>query len=114
MPKDHNGPDMETCHESTYRCSRIGRADRGSYVLCDRERCPGVPGELGIRLQRLLTADAVTNRRSERAQIAAFACKRPAEPAARRGLHIQIRAARAAQAKFRTIKVCPKDFARIR
>jgi hypothetical protein len=48
---------METYHEGTYRCSRIGHADCCPDARSARERGPDVPGELLIRVQRLLTDD---------------------------------------------------------
>ena len=49
---------METYHEGTSRCSRVGHADCRPDVRSVRERGPCVPGELLIRVQRLLTEDA--------------------------------------------------------
>jgi hypothetical protein len=43
----------EMCHEDVYRCSRLGRADCHPDV-CACECGAGVPGELVIRLERLL------------------------------------------------------------
>jgi hypothetical protein len=49
-----DGPQKEMCHEDPYRCSRLGRADCHPDVHPACERSPGVPGELLIRLERLL------------------------------------------------------------
>jgi len=46
---------METYHEGSYRCSRIGHADRCPDA--PRERGPNVPGEFLIRVERLLIDD---------------------------------------------------------
>ena len=54
---EDDGPNMETYHEGTYRCYRVGHADCCPDVRSVRERSPDVPGELLIRIQRLLTDD---------------------------------------------------------
>jgi hypothetical protein len=46
---------METYHEGANRCSRVGHAD--CCPDAPRERGPNVPGELVIRVERLLTDD---------------------------------------------------------
>ena len=50
-----DGPNMETYHEGANRCSRVGHAD--CCPDAPRERGPNVPGELVIRVERLLTDD---------------------------------------------------------
>jgi len=45
---------METSRENAYRCSGLGRADRGADLYTGRKRSPCIAGELVIRLQRLL------------------------------------------------------------
>ena len=47
---EDDGPNMETYHEGTYRCYRVGHADCCPDVRSARERGPGVPGELLIRI----------------------------------------------------------------
>ena len=47
---EDDGPNMETYHEGTYRCYRVGHADCRPDVRSARERGPGVPGELLIRI----------------------------------------------------------------
>jgi hypothetical protein len=55
MQKDGSSVEnMEMCHEDAYRCSGLGRADRGADLHPERERSPDIAGELVIRLQRLL------------------------------------------------------------
>src|SRR5262249_57017998 len=49
-----DGPNMEMYHEGTYRSSRVGHADCGPDIRSPRERGSDVPGELLIRLERLL------------------------------------------------------------
>ena len=46
---------METYHEGSYRCSRVGHA--GRCPNAPRERVPNVPGEFLIRVERLLIDD---------------------------------------------------------
>src|SRR6266480_2480015 len=46
---------METYHEGSYRCSRVGHAD--CCPDAPRERGPNVPGEFLIRVERLLIDD---------------------------------------------------------
>jgi hypothetical protein len=46
---------METYHEGSYRCSRVGHAD--CCPDAPSERGPNVPGEFLIRVERLLTDD---------------------------------------------------------
>src|SRR5262249_39095398 len=52
-----DGPNMEMYHEGTYRSSRVGHADCGPDIRSPREHGSAVPGELLIRLERLLTND---------------------------------------------------------
>src|SRR5262249_47089089 len=52
-----DGQNMETYHENTYRSSCVGHADCGPDIRSPRERGSDVPGELLIRLERLLTND---------------------------------------------------------
>jgi len=47
---EDDGPNMEMYHEGTYRCFRVGHADCCPDVRSARERGPGVPGELLIRV----------------------------------------------------------------
>ena len=51
-----DGKTMETCHEGPRRCSRARHADCRADARSARERSPGVPVELRIRVERLLTA----------------------------------------------------------
>src|SRR3989442_268556 len=46
---------METYHESLDRGSCVGHAGCHSHLHSERERRPGVPGELLVRFERLLT-----------------------------------------------------------
>ncbi len=41
---------METHHEGTYRCTRVGHADCCPHVRSVRERGPNVPREFLIRV----------------------------------------------------------------
>jgi hypothetical protein len=75
---------METCHEDAYRCSRLGHADCGADVHSARERGPDVPGELVIRLQRLLIERTESDHKSEMADrivVCEAAGHEPAAPA---------------------------------
>ncbi len=45
-----DGPNVETCHEGAFCCSRLGRADLGPDVHPARERGADVPGELVLRI----------------------------------------------------------------
>ncbi len=47
---DDDGPNMETYHEGAYRCTRVGYADCRPDVRSARERGPGVPVELLVRV----------------------------------------------------------------
>jgi hypothetical protein len=52
-----DGPQEEMCHEEDYRCSRTGRPDFDPDIQRGCECGAGVPGELVIRLERLLIED---------------------------------------------------------